>query len=244
MNWKQKFSRLIMLRIAAWLIILLCADSYGQTYKPADFTETLVPADIWGNQDWFKLNHTDMAFAVSNREGELIISRAPFDPTKELPVFELPNGMLSGDNHWGGQLIFKPIDKTKKEIVVKQGKVSFIFQFHDEIYFIETQPGFISAPSVLYLLTNTGDTFSYTKLLDFDDTIGAFAFYNDTILIVSHQNFYVLNNFKKETLFSNMFWEALHPTSMVVINNDAFFGIRSGYVKINLPEKKVTFYKY
>ncbi len=58
-------------------------------------------------------------------------------------------------------------------------------------------------------------------------------------------NFYVLKDFQKEMLFSNLFWMGLYPNSIAVMDEqNVFVGMRGGITQLDLVAKKLKFYKY
>ena len=75
--------------------------------------------------------------------------------------------------------------------------------------------------------------------MEFDDAPEAFTIYGNKLLIATHRNFYVVENFKKELIFENTFWSSLYPNSIAVVDNEnIYMGIRSGLVKLDLTNKK------
>ncbi|HSY76055.1 MAG TPA: hypothetical protein VK890_04315, partial [Bacteroidia bacterium] len=80
----------------------------------------------------------------------------------------------------------------------------------------------------------------------FEDAPDAFAIYDSTLFIASHQSFYLVhNNLKKEVVLRNVFWRSLYPNSIAIMDyKHVYIGIRGGYVKLNLKTKQLTFYKY
>jgi hypothetical protein len=86
--------------------------------------------------------------------------------------------------------------------------------------------------------------FTYTKLIDFEDAPEALAVYKDQLLVASFRNFYVVQNFKKESIVEDAFWSGLYPNSIAVFDDEnVFIGIRGGIVKLDLINRTLKFYK-
>ena len=147
--------------------------------------------------------------------------------------------------NWGGKLSFVSNNKDKKEIEIKEGNIKFIFEFNDKIYFIEGLAHLSYSGGAIFELKKDGENFSYENIMEFDDAPEAFTIYGNKLLIATHRNFYVVENFKKELIFENTFWSSLYPISIAVVDNEnIYMGIRSGLVKLDLTNKNITFYKY
>lgn len=218
--------------------------SCGQTPVtiPKDFTETLPPKV--GSDEWYSSNHSQNEFRVAVVNGNLDVEKGNASNKTEL---KLPTGTLVGINRgeWGGQLTFKPSDTTKRTIEIKRGNVKFIFPFQGKIYFLEGLAHLSISEGVLYELDTSRNKFTFKKVLDFEDAPEAFAAYKDTLLIATHQNFYVVKDFKKELIFKDTFWSSLYPNSIAAIDEkNIFLGIRSGIVQLDLTTRKMKFYKY
>jgi hypothetical protein len=156
------------------------------------------------------------------------------------------DGTLVGENNgeWGGQLTFKPKDTTKKALEIKRGNIKFIFSFKNKVYFIEGLAHMSYSEGAIFELNTTNNNFTFTKLIDFDDAPEAFTIYKDKFLIATHKNFYIVEDFKKELVFKEVFWNSLYPNSIAVIDDkNVFLGIRSGIVKLDLTTKTFKFYK-
>ncbi len=227
-----------------FIFSLICLTSCGQAPVaiPEGFVETKPPKP--GSSEWYTLNHSAHDFAVKITDGKLEIEKATETQTCELHI---SNGKLIGINkgEWGGKLSFEPADSTKSKVDIKRGNIKFIFNFKDKIYFIEGLAHLSSSSGALFELDTTGHTFTYRKLVDFEDAPEAFTIYQDKILIATHQGFYVVKDFEKELVFQNTFWHSLYPNSMAVLDDhNVFIGMRSGIVKLDLRSKTLKFYKY
>ena len=71
------------------------------------------------------------------------------------------------------------------------------------------------------------------------------SIHRDFIYLATNKGFYMIDKtLNKETIFDNLFWYGLYPTSVVVLDEqNVFVTIRGGYVKINPQEKKLKLYK-
>jgi len=213
---------------------------------PVDFIETTPPK--YGSEEWYSLNYSKNEFSVNSNNGQLEINKVGkvINKVHECEL-RLPNGILTGidKGEWGGSLTFNSTDSTIKPVEIKSGNIKFIFKFKDNIYFIEGLAHMSFREGALYELETTNDSFIYKKLLDFVDAPEAFTIYRDKFLIATHENFYVVKDFKKELVFKDTFWRSLYPNSIAVIDDKSvFLGIRSGIVMLDLTTKTMKFYKY
>lgn len=213
---------------------------------PVDFVETTPPK--YGSPDWYFLNYSNNEFSVTTNNGQIAINKVKKVRHKgDKCELKLPNGTLTGIDRgeWGGSLTFNSTDSTMNPVEIKSGNIKFIFTFKDKIYFIEGLAHLSMSEGVLYEFDTVNDSFTYKKLLDFEDAPEAFAIYSDKFLIATHENFYVVKDFKKELVFKGAFWSGLYPNSIAVIDDkNVFLGIRSGIVKLDLTTKTMKFYKY
>jgi hypothetical protein len=208
---------------------------------PSQFIETNPPKN--GSND-YSLNHSPNEFGVKIKDGKLDIRKVNEINQTEL---KLPNGKLIGFNkgEWGGQLIFEPKDKGRRELEIKNGNIKFVFNFKNDIYFIEGLAHGSYSGGALFKLDTTHNKFIYSKILDFEDAPEAFTIYKEKLLIATHKNFYELNDFKLDLVFEDAFWNGLYPNSIAVVDDqNVFLGIRSGIVKLDLTSKTMKFYKY
>ena len=224
-------------------LMIISLSNYGQTTLkiPSEFIETTPPKN--DSDEHHTLNHSRKEFSVKNINGVLEIQKAIYERNCE---FKLSNGKLIGENHgeWGGKLTFQPSDTTQKIVEIKEGNIKFIFKLKDKIYFMEGLAHLGTSEGTLYELDKKNDSFTYKKLLDFDDAPEAFALNQDRFLIATHSNFYVVKDLKKEVIFKDTFWDNLYPNSIAVFDDEnVFLGIRSGIVKLNLTTKTLKFYK-
>ncbi len=232
-------------RIALGFILLYLSviPATAQSYSTLDFVKTQPP--LYSTDAWYVLNTSTDNFSVFNKNGELAITKAGGDTNTQ---FKLQGGKLIGiDNgEFGGYLNFIPKDTPTVSRQIKSGNIKLIFQFNDTIYFIEGLAHLSVNKGALYRLDTANKTIGYTPLIGFEDAPEAFAIYNNTLMIASHQSFYIIHNgLKKEVVLRNVFWRSLYPNSIAVIDDKhVYIGIRGGYVRLNLNTKNITFYKY
>jgi hypothetical protein len=223
-----------------FITIASSCKSNAQQYPLSDFIETAPPAVY--SDDWYKLDYSLLQFQVYNDNGILRLDKAPQEAHAELAV---KGGKLIGINNgeWGGELLY--IVLKHKLQLIKRGNIKFIFKFNKQICFIEGLAHGGYNGGALYVLNQKDSSFTFKKLIDFDDSPQAIAIYNNKLLVASFNGFSVVNGLKKETIFNNTFWSSLRPNSIVAINDkNIFMGIVGGYVKIDLTNRSYTFFKY
>ena len=228
--------------IIVFLLLNLPACAQIQVDIPKNLVETEIPKV--STDKWRELNYARNEFGVKIIDNKLNIEKVKERNTAELKI---DGGNLIGINRgeWGGKLSFVPNDKDKKEIEIKEGNIKFVFEFNDKIYFIEGLAHLSYSGGAIFELKKDGENFTYKNIMEFDDAPEAFTIYGNKLLIATHQNFYVVENFKKELIFENTFWSSLYPNSIAVVDSEnVYMGIRSGLVKLDLTNKNITFYKY
>jgi hypothetical protein len=196
-----------------------------------------------GTDEWRKLNYSNNEFGVKIENDTLKIEKVNKINNSQLKI---SNGILKGINRgeWGGKLSFIPSDTSKNEIEIKKGNIKFIFEFKNKIYFIEGLAHLSYSGGAIFELINTNGTFTYNKIVEFDDAPEAFTIFNNKLLIATHRNFYIIKDFKKELVFKDTFWSSLYPNSIAVVDEkNVYLGIRGGIVKLDLINKKIEFYK-
>ncbi len=225
----------------AFLFCLTNLFGFGQNIPLSDFTETNLLESAKDN--YYGLNSAK-GFCVNNKDGKLTITKATRSSHSELL---LPSGKLMGYNggEWGGHLIFKSFDTTKKEIEIEQLNVKFIFSFENKIFVISGLAHMRRSYGTLYQLDTLNDSFKIIHLISFEDSPEAYSLYKDTLLIASHKNFYIVHDFKKQIIIEGAMWDNLYPNSVAAFDDKhIYIGIRGGYVKLDLTTRKLTFYKY
>jgi hypothetical protein len=225
-----------------FLLLNLTACAQIQVDIPKNLVETEIPKV--STDKWRELNHARNEFGVKIIDNKLNIEKVKERNTAELKI---DGGNLIGINRgeWGGKLLFIPNDKDKKEIEIKEGNIKFVFEFNDKIYFIEGLAHLSYNGGAIFELKKDGENFTYENIMEFDDAPEAFTIYGNKLLIATHRNFYVVEDFNKELIFENTFWSSLYPNSIAVVDNEnVYMGIRSGLVKLDLTNKNIRFYKY
>jgi len=227
-------------------LTLFSLNSSGQVpvNMPKEFIETVPPKA--GSDDWSVLNYSENDFVVKIIDSNIDIKKLAESDVVDVCELNILNGKLVGVNKFekGGTLTFKPTNSATKSIEIKRGNIKFIFVYKDKIYFIEGLEHLTINNGALYELENTNENFTYKKIIDFEDAPEAFTIYHDKLLIATHANFYVVNDFKKELLFKETFWSGLYPNSIAALDEkNVFIGIRSGIVKLDLTTKTLKFYK-
>lgn len=233
-------SRLFII-LATSLIFCLPGCRQKNISVPGEFVETIPPKV--GSSDWFSLNYSKNEFGVRNVNGKLEIKKVEEVNRCD---FALPNGTLTAIDHgeFGGNLTFYPSDTTQKAVRIKDGNIKFIFDYKNKIYFIDGLAHGTFSSGTLYRLDTAKHNFKYTKVLDFEDAPEAFAIYDDKFLVATHENFYIVKDFKTEVIFKEIFWSSLYPNSIAVFDDkNIFIGMRGGIAKINLTAKTLNFYK-
>jgi len=238
-NAKKTMNRIL---IIAFLLLNLTACSQVKVNIPKNLIETEIPKPY--SDEWRELNRAKDEFGVKIIDNALNIEKVNETNKAELKI---DGGNLIGINRgeWGGKLSFVPSNKNKEEIKIKAGNIKFVFEFKGKTYFIEGLAHLSYSGGALFELKKEGQNFSYEKLMEFDDAPEAFTIYGNKFLIATHQNFYVIEDFKKEIIFENTFWSSLYPNSIAVVDNEnVYMGIRSGLIKLDLTNKNMIFYKY
>jgi hypothetical protein len=236
---EKTMNRILMI---VFLLLNLTACAQIQVDIPKNLVETEIPKV--STDKWRELNYARNEFGVKIIDNKLNIEKVKERNKAELKI---DGGNLIGINRveWGGKLSFVPTKKDQKEIEIKEGNIKFIFEFKDKIYFIEGLAHLSFSGGAIFELKRDGENFTYENILEFDDAPEAFTIHENKLLIATHQNFYVVEDFEKELIFENTFWSSLYPNSIAVVDDEnVYLGIRSGLVKLNLTDKNITFYKY
>jgi len=230
-------------KIALFVIFIISQLSFGQQYDKSEFIQIDPPPK--SSKGWYVLNHSNNAFSVDLKNGKLKITQFEHKKTTEL---NLKTGKLKGTDRgeWGGKLEYIPSKASEKTIDIKKGNIKFIFQLNNQIYFIEGLAHLSINKGALFKLENQGGDFRYSKVLDFDDAPEALAIKNNKLFIATHSGFCSVDKkLKKKLAFKDMFWAGLYPNSIAVVSErEVYVGMRSGYLKLNLKNKSIKFYKY
>jgi hypothetical protein len=225
------------------ILLLFFFNSFGQTKIkiPKEFKETIPPKPE--TEAWYELNGSRNEFGVTNIDGKLDIKKVK--ETNECTL-KISTGTLIGvdGGEFGGNLSFVPADSTQKTIQILKGNIKYLFEFKGKIYFITGIAHMGYSAGAISKLDTTKDNFTSKIIVEFDDAPEAFTIYKDKLLIATHENFYIVKNFKKELIFKKTFWESLYPNSIVAFDDkNVFIGMRSGIVKVDLTNKTIKFYK-
>ncbi len=139
-----------------------------------------------------------------------------------------------------------PLAKILKESKrIKGGNVSFIFKFNDSICFMGGLAHMGDNYGNLYKLQSTDNSFIISKAIKLGSSPDAMYIYKDILYIAGNKGFYMIDkNWQVTTVFDELFWQGLRPTSVLVLDKkNVFVTIVGGYVKINPENKKMTLYK-
>ncbi|MEL1241099.1 hypothetical protein [Flavobacterium flavipallidum] len=139
-----------------------------------------------------------------------------------------------------------PLSKMLKDSkLIQSGNTSFVFKFNDSICFMGGVAHMGTNYGSLFKLRSIQNSFSISKGIKLGDLPSAMNIYKGVLYIAGHKGFYAIDkDWKVTTIFDNLFWDGLYPTSVVVLDRkNVFVTIRGGYVKINLENKKMTLYK-
>mgnify|MGYP003611522284 CR=1 FL=1 len=158
------------------------------------------------------------------------------------------NGNDIQPRFFGGLMVPErnPINKVLKDCkLLQSGNVQFIFGIRDSIYLLGGLSHMVLNSGRLCTIKYNTDNFFISSALNLEDAPSAMSIYKDCIYLAGSKGFYIIDkNLKLKTIFDNLFWYGLYPTSVVVLDKkNVFVTIRGGYVKINPEEKKIKLYK-
>lgn len=169
------------------------------------------------------------------------------DPTKTFFVNE-QNGKDIQPKWFGGLMVPErnPINKVIKDCkLLQSGNVQFIFGFKGSIYLLGGLAHIGLNFGSLYTFRYNTDSFFISKTLNLKDAPAAMCIYEGCIYLAGNKGFYMIDkNLNIKTIFDDLFWYGLYPTSVLVLDKkNVFVTIRGGYIKINPEEKKLNLYK-
>ncbi|GHU43406.1 hypothetical protein AGMMS50289_09750 [Betaproteobacteria bacterium] len=246
-----------MQRILFVVLSLFCLNSHAQTTRtvPEDFVEI---APLFSGH----------ASDIDNFSVQVVDNK--LEVTKGRCNLKIENGILIGTDNgeWGGELLFRPADTTKKPIKIKDGNTQFIFTHENKIYFIQGLNHMTSVYGALFELEATGDRFTYHEVTNFTDEHPIlYTTYQDKIFVVTKGyieieatkeseyafnetlKLYQIHNAKKQHLYefgielSKKYFK-FAPNSIAVVDDDnIFLGERGGIVKLDIANKTVKFYR-
>jgi hypothetical protein len=224
-----------------FLLLIMSQYTCGQKYSLNNFTQVPLPAEK--TNEWSQLNWADIGFQVQNREGKLQIKKIVEDYKCKLDVKE---GTLIGTDRgeWGGELKFKP--HKGKEIVIMGGNIKSIFMYKGRIFLIEGLAHLSLNKGALYEIIPNGKSYEYKMVADLKDAPYAVCVYNEKLLIVASNAFFIYENSKLQTLYKDMFWWGMYPNSIAAIDDqNVYIGMRGGIVKLDMTNTENKFlYRY
>lgn len=232
----------ITLTIAALLAFRILSPAQTGHVIPRDFVEITI--DKISVEEKSKLNFSHENFEVSQKKGKLIVSKWKYQG----PIsYKLPSGVLIGNNRgeWGGELNFQPKGGKDSLQKIKNGNITAIFNYMGKIYSMEGIAHLGYNQGAIFELHTQQLPITYTKIFDFEDAPKLVLAEKDRLIIVSHQNLYLVNGFDKELVFEKTIWGSLYPNSITKFDEEnIFIGMRAGIAKVDLKRRILKFYKY
>ncbi|MBS1526182.1 MAG: hypothetical protein JST19_11065, partial [Bacteroidetes bacterium] len=141
-------------------VFILTCNLKAQKYPLSDFVETQPKS--WDHR-YFP---TD--FEVNVKKGKLQITEYQQRPDGWFEL-EIDQGTLMAidSGEFGGELRY--VDNTGSSTHIKDGNVRFLFNYHKDVYFVESLAHMGLLEGGLFKLVWHGDTFTYTyeKIVDF-----------------------------------------------------------------------------
>jgi len=214
---------------------------FGQVKISSKFKKIDTPKEF--SEKWLFLNASNLEYKVKNKDGKLIVN---IDNVYKDFELRLNDGRLIGTNYSDdtGYLYFQPIDTLQKKICIKKGNVEFVFKLNDQLYFIESVATGYERKGYIYKLDKLANSFSYSKVLEIDDTPLAFLLDKNILYVATNGNFILIRNFEQEIIFKDAFWRGLYPNSIAYFNDkNVYLGLRGGIVKLNLVSKSIEYYE-
>lgn len=209
---------------------------------PKDFVE--IDVTNLSVEEKSKLNFSTKEFGVSQKKGKLIVEKRTYQSGVTL---EVPSGLLIGNNRgeWGGELMFQAKGGKNSLVKVKDGNIVQLFNYQGKVLSIEGIAHLSYNQGALYEIHAEKQPISYTKIFHFEDAPVVLEIEKDRLIIISSKNLYVVNGLEKELVFEKTFWSGLYPNSITKFDDEnIFIGMRSGIAKVDLKNKKLSFYKY
>lgn len=150
-----------------------------------------------------------------------------------------------------------------KRLLIQYGNFTRIFSYRGGTYVVEDREGY-SYYGVFYRLFILKDGFYMKKVLDLNEdalvkesflkkipdkfeywnTPVGMMVYKNSIFLTTTQRFYIIKNWHKALVLTNLFWGYLNPNSFALLRHSLFVGMRGGYAKIDLRKKDMIFFKY
>lgn len=186
---------------------------------------------------------TNDEYVVENNNGNLVVSETIIRNKTEL---NLPSGKLIGidEGEWGGQLNFVSTDSAKLPFEVKNGNITQLFKYKNEIFLIDGLSHMGYDKGALFKLNISTDTITYDLIEEFDSNPKAFTIYNEKYYIINNKHFIVIDNMSIDTVIDGEYWKGLNPNSIAVFDdNIIFIGMRGAIAKVNRNDKSLKFYR-
>ena len=252
------------------VLIFINFSSFGQIYSEKDFIESATP--FFSDSEWKRLGQ--LQFVVTAANGKIQISKPSYPPsgyalpkgilfayrTLDPGLFYIPNDSSKKVFNINGKIVGVETDSIvfrfnrrgwiknplKGFLIIEGGYSITIFPYKDSIYYLKGADHYLyPISSSLNKIINQGDSFITSKITDFDDDALAITAYNDTILVVTHNGFYILNHWKKEKVLKDIFWGNGYPNSVAILDKEnVYIGYLGGYAILDLLKKSLRFYKY
>lgn len=201
-----------------------------------------------GKKEWYKIvnGSPDINLTIDS-EGVVISKWNP--PKPKVVSMSAFNGTLYAvdKGEWGGHLNYEVNGTTS---LIKEGSISFLFEFADEIYFVDCLHHFSLNYGLLYRLYLENGRLLFELVLDLHESIEAMVIIDEqSIAAVSSENLFLVKNvnseFKKEILIRDYGLESTYPNSMIYLGSGKYFvGMRGGIGKFCDNPPQVEYYKY
>lgn len=184
-------------------------------------------------------------FDDSPRVGVFSVNNKPhLFTTSEIEnyTFNLIDGTLKAGNHgeWGGEIIFVPNDKSKPQDTIVKNNVSFIFSYHDKLYYTT---GLFSRGGI-WELKRDGNKFTSSLEMELVSPPRAMLIRNDKIYFACYDGFIVLEDF--QLVYANHRIDWMMPPNSIVIdtNEDIYVGMYAGYAILSMDVNIFRQFKY
>lgn len=234
------------------IVVLSCfvfRNGFSQSSTPVPIENFIItsPPKVWSD-DWYKLNNSSNAFSVKIIDNKLKIEKvipARIASSTKDDEADLPTGVLKGTDggEFGGNLMFYPNDTSKPAVKISRGNFKKIFSLDNKIYALAGL-AHMGLDEGGMLEIDTANNFAIKNVIDFHDSPEAYSIHNDSLFIVTFKGFFIVKDLKGSAIFMNMFWEALYPNSVAVLDaKNVFVGLRGGFVKLNLIDRSFQFYE-
>ncbi len=216
-------------------------SNLGQFEIPSKFKKIEFPE--MGSDKWYFLNSSNLEYFVENQNNKLEVSIINICNDFE---FNITDGKLIGTSYPGDKetFYFQPTDTALNKIEIKRGNVLFVYDFKDQLYFIESIESEIYQKGIIYKLDRLGNEFTYNKVLEIQDTPLAFLMHFDTLYVATESSFISIYDFKQKTIFKDAIWNFLYPNSIAYFNEEnIILGLRAGIVKLDLKALTTDYFE-